>query len=473
MKKRILMRASVSPFAVHKPIDVICQKVIGNNTGNLLFAYSMTRTLYTEDVEIDFLADKEVAHGKVQAEYINENYDYLVLPMANSFRKQFMQCMGMWTSIIEKLTIPVIVTGIGIQMPYEPDVTEEHIYDECAKKFITAVLNHSASVGVRGAITESYLKHLGFGSNEIDVTGCPSFAMFGPGLTVRDKKPLTNESAVCVTGSVANPVNFKEFMIKNRELLPNYYFMPQFVDDLRLMYLGIPLPITNDSQVLYPHLINDEVFVNDRARFFINLPSILEFNKNIDFNYGTRIHGAVGSILSGVPSFVFPTDARIRELAEYHNVPNMPASEVDENTDIFDIYEKTDFSQVNDGHEQRFWHFVDFLNANGLPHIYQDKNRTVVPFDEKIKNIEFEGPIHSLTTCHPNEMIERIAFGNELLMKEQKKAVDTLNEDKKELKAEIKGLKSEQRKLNKRLNWYDNSSAARIAASRVKHKIVK
>ena len=140
---------------------------------------------------------------------------------------------------------------------------------------------------------------------------------------------------------------------------------------------------------------------------------------------------------------------------------------------IFDIYEKTDFSQVNDGHEQRFWHFVDFLNANGLPHIYQDKNRTVVPFDEKIKNIEFEGPIHSLTTCPPNEMIERIAFGNELLMKEQKKAVDTLNEDKKELKAEIKGLKSEQRKLNKRLNWYDNSSAARIAASRVKHKIVK
>ncbi|MFQ8670839.1 MAG: hypothetical protein ACLR9J_09720 [Eubacterium sp.] len=51
------------------------------------------------------------------------------------------------------------------------------------------------------------------------------------------------------------------------------------------------------------------------------------------------IHGAVGSILSGVPSFVFPTDARIRELVEYHNVPNMPASEVDENTDIL-IYMK-------------------------------------------------------------------------------------------------------------------------------------
>ena len=46
MKKRILMRASVSPFAVHKPIDVICQKVIGNNTGNLLFAYHSPSYFY-------------------------------------------------------------------------------------------------------------------------------------------------------------------------------------------------------------------------------------------------------------------------------------------------------------------------------------------------------------------------------------------------------------------------------------------
>lgn len=466
LKKKILIRASVSPFKVHKPIDVICQKVIGNNTGNLLFAYSMTRTLYTEDTEIDFLADKEVAHGNVKAEYINENYDFLVLPMANSFRKQFMQCMGKWTDIIEKLTIPVVVTGIGIQMPYEPDVTEKHVYDECAKRFITAVLNHSASVGVRGTITESYLKHLGFSGNNIDVTGCPSFEMFGPGLPIREKKPLTKDSSVCVTGSVSNPVNFKEFMIRNRKVLPNYYFMPQFVDDLKLMYLGVPLPPTKDSQTLYPHLINDEVFVNDKARFFINFPSILEFNKDIDFNYGTRIHGAVGSILSGVPSFLFPTDARIRELAEYHNVPNMPASLVDENTDIFDIYEKTDFSQVNVGHEERFWHFVDFLNNNGLPHIYLDKGRTTVPFDEKIKDIEFEGPIHSLTTCSREEMIERISFGQELLTKEHKAVIDSFTEENKKLKADNK-------RKEKKLNWYENSSSARIAASRVKHKIIK
>ena len=469
MKKKILLRAGASPFDVYKPSQVARKKIIGNNTGNLLFAYSMTRTLLTEDTEVDFLADKFVIHDKITPEYINENYDYLVLPMSNSFRKDFMPSLGKWTDLIEKLNIPVVVTGIGIQMPYEPDVTESHSYDESAKRFITAVLNHSSSVGVRGTITESYLKHLGFTSNDINVIGCPSLETFGPNLPVREKKPLTKGSIVSVTGSVSNPVNFKEFVIRNREVLPNYYFIPQFVDDLKLMYYGIPLPITENSQTLYPHLITDDVFVNDKARFFINFPSIIEFNKSLDFNYGTRIHGAVGNILAGVPSFLFPTDARIRELAEYHNIPNMPAHLVDEKTDIFDIYEKTDFSQVNNGHEERFRHFVDFLNENGLPHIYQDKNRTVVPFDEKIKNIEFPGPVRPLTTLPEDEMFKRMADGLNMANKAYQKKNDDLTEENKELKAQIKSYKP----IVKKYNWYERSSSVRIAASRVKHKIVK
>lgn len=472
MKKRILLRASTSPFEVNTPKDVTFKRIIGNNTGNLLFAYSMTRTLYTDDTEVDFLADKTVIHDKITAEYINENYDYLVLPMANSFRTSFINSMDKWSALIEKLTIPCVVTGIGIQMAYEPDITSPHKYDEPSKRFIKAVLNHSASVGVRGEITQKYLNHLGF--NDIDVTGCPSIEMFGAGLPVRERKPLTSESAVCVTGSVSNPVNFKKFMIRNREVLPNYYFMPQFVDDLKLMYYGVPLPVTEDSQTLYPHLIDDEVFVNDRARFFIDFQSILEFNKNIDFNYGTRIHGAVGSILAGVPTLLFPTDARIRELADYHNIPSIPASTVDDNTDIFELYEKTDFAQVNNGHEQRFWHFVDFLDNNGLPHIYKDKNNIHSPFDEKIKNIEFAGPLHSLYACSDSERVERLLIGQKLLFNDYNGVVDELAKLKNLNSKQTKQLKSDEKKiakLEKKLDWYDKSSAVHIAGSRLKKKL--
>ena len=81
------------------------------------------------------------------------------------------------------------------------------------------------------------------------------------------------------------------------ERFPNTYFVPQFIDDLRLMYLGIPHPDTADSRVLHPTNLDHPVFVEDKARFFINLPSMFAFNREMDFNYGTRIHGAIGNIL--------------------------------------------------------------------------------------------------------------------------------------------------------------------------------
>lgn len=497
--KRILIRASVSPFEQRDPMETLEKNLLGNNTGNLLFAYSMSRTLYTEDTEIDFVSDVQVIKGEISPEYINENYDYLVLPMANSFRGTFSGILNKWSELIEKLTIPCVVTGIGVQMAYEPDITGKHPFDDSAKRFITAVLNHSHSVGVRGVITQAYLNHLGF--RDIDVTGCPSIEMFGPGLKMREPKPLTKDSAVCVTGSVSSPLNFNKFMVKNYELLPNYYFMPQFNDDLRLMYLGAPFYAANEAQKLYPHDISSEVLVHDRARFFIDMPSILKFNEGIDFNYGTRIHGAVGCILCGVPSLLFTSDARTRELADYHNVPSMPVSLIDDDTDIFDLYEKTDFSIVNKGHEERFWHFVDFLNNNGLPHIYQDKNRKTVPFDEKIKDIDFYGPVHSIYTCSKDEMLERLTVGQRMQndemgaivkdrnnakakLKNQNKKIAEQNKTIAEQKAgmqkqskilngkssELASCQMELAKCKKRLAWYDNNSAMHIAGSRIKKK---
>lgn len=498
--KRILIRAAVSPFETREPIETLTNNLLGNNTGNLLFAYSMSRTLYTEDTEMDFISDIKVIRGEISPEFINENYDYLVLPMANSFRGTFSAILNKWSELIEKLNIPCVVTGIGVQMAYEPDITGKHPFDDSAKRFVTAVLNHSHSVGVRGVITQAYLNHLGF--RDIDVTGCPSIEMFGPGLKVRDPKSLTRESAVCVTGSVSSPLNFNKFMVKNFEKLPNYYFMPQFNDDLRLMYLGIPFHTANEAQNLYPHDISSEVLVNDRARFFIDMPSILKFNEGIDFNYGTRIHGAVGCILCGVPSLLFTSDARTRELADYHNVPSMPVSIIDDDTDIFELYEKTDFSIVNKGHKERFWHFVDFLNNNGLPHIYQDENRKTVPFDEKIKNIEFYGPVHSIYTCSKEEMLERLSIGQKLQCDEIGKILKERNDAKAKLKNQSKKINAQNKTIaeqktsmqrqskilgeksveldtckkelgvcKKRLSWYDNNSAAHIAGSRIKKKL--
>ena len=47
------------------------------------------------------------------------------------------------------------------------------------KKFVRAVLNTTASIGVRGEFTFNYLRSLGFSSKEVDVIGCLSMFLYG------------------------------------------------------------------------------------------------------------------------------------------------------------------------------------------------------------------------------------------------------------------------------------------------------
>ena len=223
--ERILIRAGVAPWAEYNALDVITDKIIGNNTGNLLFANSITRLVATADSRVDFISDLTLVKKQITAQEINENYDRLILPMANAFREDFARkCLKHWTALIRQLTIPVTVTGIGIQLPYEPHLEQPREFDGAARDFIAAVLDHSASVGVRGQITYDYLKGLGF--SQIDVTGCPSLALNGPGLPLREKQPLTPESKLCFTGSVSNPPDFKKFAVRCTERFPNTYFVP-------------------------------------------------------------------------------------------------------------------------------------------------------------------------------------------------------------------------------------------------------
>lgn len=180
--ERILIRAGVAPWAEYNALDVITDKIIGNNTGNLLFANSITRLVATADSRVDFISDLTLVKKQITAQEINENYDRLILPMANAFREDFARkCLKHWTALIRQLTIPVTVTGIGIQLPYEPHLEQPREFDGAARDFIAAVLDHSASVGVRGQITYDYLKGLGFSPDRCD--RLPLFGTERPGST--------------------------------------------------------------------------------------------------------------------------------------------------------------------------------------------------------------------------------------------------------------------------------------------------
>lgn len=117
MMKKIYMRGGMTPFDNYSPYDVMMKNSIGGNSGNMLFVYSMFRALLTKNTIIDV---NHYSLNLAECEKINETYDAFVIPLANAFRPNFPE-MRQLTTFVKKLKIPCVVTGIGVQMPYEPD----------------------------------------------------------------------------------------------------------------------------------------------------------------------------------------------------------------------------------------------------------------------------------------------------------------------------------------------------------------
>lgn len=138
----ILMRGVKSPVEY-----VSYEDTLGKNIGNLIFSESVWRTLSTKDTALQM---NGYTANPNRASAINADYDFLVFPFANAFRTSFMAHLRKFTALIEKLDIPVVVTGVGAQAGLDtaPEAIASMGYD--VKAFCKAVLKRSASIGGRG-----------------------------------------------------------------------------------------------------------------------------------------------------------------------------------------------------------------------------------------------------------------------------------------------------------------------------------
>ncbi len=100
---------------------MIVRNSIGGNVGNLVYAYSVFRTLMTEETTIT--PDYYRIHP-ADAEQINKTYDMYIIPLADAFREDFVPSLRKYTQLIKKLTIPVVVIGVGLRAPFEPKLNE-------------------------------------------------------------------------------------------------------------------------------------------------------------------------------------------------------------------------------------------------------------------------------------------------------------------------------------------------------------
>lgn len=401
---RLLIRSAKDPFLALTPEATLAANVIGNNSGNLLFGFAVHQMLATPDTEVvsnSFLTERPGV-TRDYIDRINSEFDTFVIPLANAFRPSFTPWLDHLSEVIEQLSIPVVVVGVGAQLPATATEFQDTV-KEPVTRFVRAVLDRSATIGVRGEITARSLASLGFGSEHVDVIGCPS--LFLPGRdhqVVRAVPELTPDSPIAVNLTLTRP---KMAAIIDRlvHTYPNMTYIPQETRELALMLWGVePSPGVDE---LSPLRLDHPLYQQDRVRFFVDPLTWISFLRTQHFCFGSRIHGNIAALVAGTPASVLRFDSRTKELADYHAIPSVHLDDAAEK-DPAELYAAADLDKFNERHPQVFDRYAAFLERNGLAHVHQPGQANPA-FSERLEAVNFP-PAVAPTLARPDPTSERI-----------------------------------------------------------------
>lgn len=398
--KRILLRSGKDPWVHLSPETTYSTNVYGGNSGNLLFSYASHRLLSRSDTTV---VSRGLGLRGERPGRVNEQFDHVVLPMANSFRRGFLRQLDILTTLIEGLTVPVTILSIGMQAEVGEDARPNPVVDDAVRRFVSAVLDRSPSIGVRGELTADYLRRLGF--RDVEVIGCPSMFLHGP--DVRVEKPTeTIDRHARVSFSVTPRVGEMAPVIgRHVGRFRNLRYVPQDHETLGLMLWGTRIADFPDPDPM-PFHPSHPVFRDDLARFFVDPEPWIAYERTIDFAFGDRIHGNVAAVLAGTPALLLAHDTRTLELARYHGIPHRMVTDVQPHEDATHFYEQADYTAFNAGHPERWRHFESYLHRHGLQHSLDDPGQ-LERYDARVAAAALPGPVHAVTRAPKKHPLDR------------------------------------------------------------------
>ncbi len=187
----------------------------------------------------------------------------------------------------------------------------------------------------------------------------------------------------------------------------NLIYIPQDQNSLERMIWGEKAADTYKNTLIPIH-INHPIFLENKVRYFVDPTTWIDYLKDMDFSFGTRIHGNITSLLAGTPAMVFAHDSRTLELARYFEIPHKLQREIRPDVDAAELYEEADFTKFNNGHAKRFDAYISFLDKNGIDHIYQKQQK--FDFDKEIKNISFPKALEVANSASVYDLINRTGW---------------------------------------------------------------
>lgn len=368
-RQRILVRAAKSPWRVAQARETLDKNLIGTNSGNLIFSHAAMRMLATSRTDVDTGVFNATAND---VDWINERFDHFVIPLANAFRPDFSHHLEQMSDCIERLKIPVTVFGVGAQAVGEGSHKELAPLAPIVRRFVGAVLERSASIGVRGEFTARYLGSLGFGSSQVEIIGCPSMFLTDGVMRVPTRVPEPTRERRVAINLTPKIDGIRTMAERHRKMFPKICYVAQDSRDLRIFLQrewDTPLRDLDDA----PITPRDPILAPSTTAFYLDPHTWIDDLADFDVAFGTRIHGNVAALLAGTPAYVLAHDSRTLELARYFEIPYTDVSGANgvSEIDAARLFATADYTAMKSNHAARLRTTCSFLERNGLHHVYE------------------------------------------------------------------------------------------------------
>ena len=332
------------------------------NPGDMVYAAGMMDVLRTGDGD-EFVPTGYCSYNgglPLSLDEINATCAACVLPFADHFRDSRRGLLYRYEALIRKLKIPVVVPCIGVR---DGEVTKKT--DAAVKRFVSAVLDKSALIGLRGETTARYLEKLGYRRDRhFTVVGCPSIYAAGPELPAMVWPEKPESCAFGLNRRAGETVN--RFLFDSAGAIPRRRYISQ--GWLEFTYNFISPRVRREATHRLPWFRDmlDSALREGYYRYFYNLNDWKRCLRSCDCSLSCRIHGTILALRCGVPSAIVPFESRTRELAEFHAIPIIPPEEIDPGDTVAKFTGRFDFDTMRRRHRENFAAFADFLHRNGL-----------------------------------------------------------------------------------------------------------
>ena len=364
--------------------DVIQTERKGNcpNYGNKVWLQALISEITIEGTEYSFW------NPQMTYEEINSTYDCVIKPSANIFSPEFVQGLERLSRIFSNIKIPIYVIACGLQLKkYEDMDSLVSAIREPADRFIRSIYATGGEFALRGHITKKFFEKLGF--NTPVVTGCPSLFQNGRDLKITKRSVQETDFSAVVNGQ--NYMLSMPFYINIFKKYPKSIFIDQ---DHYYDYLYNPNYFSSESFSMKDMLrrVKDKGYqgldlVSDsRLHLFADMPNWHQYLINSDhsFSFGSRIHGNIMSLLSGIPAVIHPCDCRTEEMADFFDIPKVNDSDLKNYNNLYDLYSQVDFSKFNSTFAEKYDYFRSFFVQRGL--VSNDLNQNNIFWNNESNN---------------------------------------------------------------------------------------